>query len=159
MNTLFKNLALWLILFLVMITLWNLFKGEPQKVEDLVFSDFMTKVEDGSVTEVTVKDQVITGLLADKTRFRTYAPEYPELIGHLRDRKVRITAKPPEEKSIWMVILLNTAPFILLIILWVFFMRQMQVGGKQGPVVRQEQGPPADREPAQGDLQGRGRRR
>ncbi len=131
MNTLFKNLALWLILFLVMITLWNLFKGEPQKVEDLVFSDFMTRVEDGSVAEVTIKDQVITGLLADKTRFRTYAPQYPELIGHLRDRKVRITAKPPEEKSIWMVLLLNTAPFILLIILWVFFMRQMQMGGNK----------------------------
>jgi len=90
-----KTVALWLILFLVMITLWNLMRADTQKVEDLIFSDFMARVDEGRVAEVTVKDQVITGSLTDKTRFKTFAPQYPDLIGLLRERQVRITAKPP----------------------------------------------------------------
>jgi cell division protease FtsH len=130
-NTVYKNLAMWLVLFLIMIALWNLLRSEPTKIEDLVFSDFMTKVEAGQVTEVLVKEQNISGLLKDGTRFRTYAPFYPELVGELRQKNIRITAKPPEDKSIWMVILINTAPFILLVVLWAFFMRQMQAGGSK----------------------------
>ncbi len=131
MNNFYKNLALWLILFLIMITLWNLLKTETGKVEDLIFSDFLAKVDDGTVTEVAIKDRNIIGQLKDGTRFKTYAPDYPELVSVLRGKKVRIAAKPPEEKSLWMAILLNMAPFLLLILLWVFFMRQMQVGGSK----------------------------
>jgi cell division protease FtsH len=133
LNNFYKNMALWLILFLVMITLWNLLKTDTQKVEELVFSDFMAKVDAGEVSEVLVKEQNLSGRLKDKdsTRFRTYAPDYPGLIQSLRDKNVKISARPPEEKSLWMAVLLNLAPFVLLIVMWAFFMRQMQVGGNK----------------------------
>jgi cell division protease FtsH len=131
LNNLYKNIALWLILFLIMITMWNLFKVQPQPMEEMIFSDFIQRVDAGDVVEVQIKEKNITGKLKDEVEFKTYAPDYPQLIEMLRERGVRISAGPPEEKSLWVNILVNSAPFILLIALWVFFMRQMQAGGSK----------------------------
>ena len=112
-------------------------------------------VESGSVVQVVIQGDHITGDSAQGP-FKTYAPKDPELIQLLRNKGVQIAAKPPEE-SPWFQVLLSWVPMLLLIGVWIFFMRQMQGGRRQGPLLRKEQGPSHVRIPGKGDLRGRGR--
>ena len=132
MNPRFKNLAPWIVVALFMILLYNLFNTSSRPIEDeIIFSDFMAKTEKGEVSEVTIKDNYISGILKDGTKFKTYSANYPDLVKNLREKNVRITAKPPEEPPWYMTFLMTWGPFILFVGLWIFFMRQMQVGGNK----------------------------
>jgi cell division protease FtsH len=114
-----------------MILLFNLLNA-PKKVEDeMVFSDFMQKVDAGQVDEVIIKDSHITGKLKDGKRFKSFSPVYPELIQNLRDHNVRISAKPPDESPWYANALFSFGPILLLVVVWIFFMRQMQTGGNK----------------------------
>ena len=132
MNPRFKNLALWVLIGLFMIVLFNLFNlpSAPSE-DDLVFSDFMMKLEKGEISEVLIKENFITGTLKDGKKFKTYAAEDPELVKRLREQNVRISARPPDENPWYITFLLSWGPMIFLIALWIFFMRQMQMGGNK----------------------------
>ncbi|MBI3802533.1 MAG: ATP-dependent metallopeptidase FtsH/Yme1/Tma family protein [Nitrospirae bacterium] len=132
MNPRVKNLAPWIVVALFMILLYNLFNTSSRPIEDeIIFSDFMAKTEKGEVSEVTIKDNYISGILKDGTKFKTYSATYPDLVKSLREKNVRITAKPPEEPPWYMTFLMTWGPFVLFVGLWIFFMRQMQVGGNK----------------------------
>ena len=123
-----KNLALWLVIGLSMILLFNIFNQSQQVKKEMIFSEFIEYVDKGEVAEVTLKGSDIQGRLADGTVFRTYAPEDPELVPNLRKQGVRIAAKPTEQNPWWNV-LLSWLPMLVFIGVWIFFMRQMQGGG------------------------------
>ncbi len=129
MNPLQKNIALWLVISLVFVLLYHLF-SQPKSVQGtLIFSDFVGQVEKGQVTEVTIQGENITGKLADGKTFKTYMPKDAQLMPLLREKNVRVSAKPAEDAPWYMNILISWFPMLLLIGIWIFFMRQMQSGG------------------------------
>ncbi len=126
-----RNLALWVIIALLVFALFNLFQGSSQRNTQLslAFSDFMTSVEAGDVRDVTIQGQGITGHYRDGRTFQTYAPDDPALVGNLTKQGVRISAVPSDEGSPTLFsILISWFPILLLIGVWIFFMRQMQGG-------------------------------
>jgi cell division protease FtsH len=131
-NNFGKNLALWIVIGLLLVALFNLFQTSstrgPQST--LAFSDFVTDVNRGQVTDVTIQGNSITGHMTSGQGFTTYAPNDPGLVGRLIDKGVRITASPVDENvpSLFSVIV-SWFPMLLLIGVWIFFMRQMQGGG------------------------------
>ncbi len=127
MNPFYKNLALWLVIGLMMLMLLNVFNQPDSGRESLSYSEFMSMVESGNVTDVTIQGENITGRSAQGD-FRTYAPEDPDLIKSLRNTGVRISVEPRED-SPWFQVFLSWVPMLLLIGVWIFFMRQMQSGG------------------------------
>ena len=129
MNQLSRNLALWLLLILMVLLLVNVFTKQPTRDQEMIFSDFLAAVDKGEVTEVTIQGQDIHGKRSTGESFRTFSPAYPELITDLRNKGVKIDARREDPEPFWYVLLVNWFPMILLIGLWVFFMRQMQVGG------------------------------
>src|SRR6266540_1679785 len=128
MNPFYKNLALWMVIGLIVILLFQLFSTQQQTRGEIVFSDFIKKVEAGEVRDVTIRGKAVTGHLADSSSFRTYTADYPELVRLLKDRGVKIEAKP-DDGSPWYMIIANWVPMLLFIGVWIFFMRQMQGGG------------------------------
>ncbi len=128
-NQLSRNLALWLLLILMVLLLVNVFTKQPTRDQEMIFSDFLAAVDKGEVTEVTIQGQDIHGKRSTGESFRTFSPAYPELITDLRNKGVKIDARREDPEPFWYVLLVNWFPMILLIGLWVFFMRQMQVGG------------------------------
>ncbi|MBN1380821.1 MAG: ATP-dependent zinc metalloprotease FtsH [Deltaproteobacteria bacterium] len=129
MNALQKNIALWLVISLVFVLLYHLFNQPKNSYEDIIFSDFVTYLEKGQITEVTVQGENITGKTSDGHNFKTYAPKDSGIIPLLQDKNVRITAKPADDSPWYMTILISWFPMLLLIGVWIFFMRQMQSGG------------------------------
>ena len=127
MNPFYKNLALWLVISLMMIMLFQIFKQPDKGRLTVSYSDFLGMVENGSVTEVTIQGDDISGR-SSQGEFKTYAPKDPELIKLLRSKGIRMSAKPEEDSS-WFQVFLSWVPMLLLIGVWIFFMRQMQVGG------------------------------
>ena len=127
-----KNLMMWGVIVLLIVGLFNLFKNpkHPVASDTVPFSSFLKNVEDGRVVQVEIKGNDIEGILADGTAFKTYAPNDPNLVEKLSSKGVNITAAPQDNQmpSLW-GILLSWFPMLLLIGVWVFFMRQMQ-GGK-----------------------------
>ncbi len=131
----FKNLAMWGIIVLLSVGLFNMFQN-PEKIKSgknkIAFSTFLTEVEAGRVVEVEIKGNTINGVLTDGKVFNTYSPNYPNLVERLSDKGVSIVASPLEDKMPSLLgILLSWFPMLLLIGVWIFFMRQMQ-GGKGG---------------------------
>ncbi len=129
LNQTSKNLALWLVLGLMFLLLFNVFTRQHSREPEVVFSDFWASVEKGDVQEVTIQGNHIQGKYQSGESFKTFTPGDPDLVKMLRDRKVRIAAKPEDESPWYMVLLVNWFPMLLLIGVWIFFMRQMQVGG------------------------------
>ena len=129
MSPFFKNLALWMVIGLIMVLVFNIFNQSQPMQKELIFSDFMTKVERGEVSEVTIKGNDITGRLTDSTVFRTYTPDDKDMIGLLRKQGVKITARPAEGNPWYVQALFSWLPMLLFIGVWIFFMRQMQGGG------------------------------
>jgi len=125
----YKNLALWLVISLVMIALFNLFNKPQTTKEPVSYTDFLVSVEKGEVLSVTIQGDDIQGFMVGGKKFKTYAPRDPELIKTLRDKGIRITARPLDESPWYMTILISWFPMLLLIGVWIFFMRQMQAGG------------------------------
>ena len=129
MNQLSKNLALWLVLGLVFLLLFNVFSKQHGREPEIVFSEFLAAVEKSDVQEVTIQGNNIQGKYKNGERFRTFAPNDPELVKTLREKRVKIAAKPEEESPWYVMLFVNWFPMLLLIGVWIFFMRQMQVGG------------------------------
>ena len=124
-----KHIALWLVLALIILAVFSVFNKQHGREPEVVFSEFMTAVDRGDVQKVTIQGHNIQGEYKNGERFRTFAPNDPELVKSLREKKVKIAAKPEEDSPWYMVLLLNWFPMLLLIGVWIFFMRQMQVGG------------------------------
>jgi cell division protease FtsH len=129
LNPFYKNLALWLVISLLMVMLFNFFNRPGGGAEQLSYSDFLGLVEKNQISSVVVQGQDIHGTTPEGTRFRTYAPEDPQLIKTLREKDIKITAKPADDSPWYMSMLVSWFPMLLLIGVWVFFMRQMQMGG------------------------------
>ena len=130
-----KNLVMWVIIVLLSVGLFNMFQ-DPNKINSktntLAFSNFLNEVDAGRVVEVKIQGNNISGVLADGKTFSTYSPNYPELVEKLSSKGVSIIASPQEDKMPSLLgILLSWFPMLLLIGVWIFFMRQMQ-GGKGG---------------------------
>jgi len=128
-NQFSRNVALWLVLGLMFLLLFNLFNKQQTKEPEIIFSDFMAAAEKGDVTEVTIQGSNIRGKYHNGERFKTFAPEDPDLVKILRDKGVKIAAKPEEGDPWYVVLFVQWFPMLLLIGVWIFFMRQMQVGG------------------------------
>ena len=130
-----KNLAMWVVIVFLTIGLYNMFKN-PQnsinKKDTIIFSQFLSEVDEGRVVEVQIQGNNIYGILSNGRKFSTYSPNDPNLIEKLTDRGVSISATPIDEKMPSLFgVLLSWFPMLLLIAVWIFFMRQMQ-GGKGG---------------------------
>jgi len=117
------------VLALVFLVIFSVFSKQHGREPEIVFSDFMSAVDRGDIQEVVIQGHNIQGKYKNGERFRTFAPTDPDLVKSLRDKKVKIAAKPEDDSPWYMVFLLNWFPMLLLIGVWVFFMRQMQVGG------------------------------
>src|SRR5690242_19109872 len=124
-----KNLALWLVLVLIFLFLFNIFSKQHSREPEIIFSEFIAAVDRGEIQEVTIQGHNIQGKYRNGERFRTFAPNDPDLVKSLREKKIKIAAKPEDESPWYMVLLVNWFPMLLLIGVWIFFMRQMQVGG------------------------------
>jgi len=129
LNSLQKNIALWLIISLIFVLLYHLFSQPKGTQENIIFSDFISYVDKGQISEVTVQGENITGKLTNGKKFKSYAPNDPTLIPLLKSKGVRISAKPEEESPWFVTVLVSWFPMLLLIGVWIFFMRQMQSGG------------------------------
>jgi cell division protease FtsH len=128
LNSLVKNLIFWALIFFIMIFLFQLFAKPRPTVLDKNYSEFLTAVEQGQVREVEARGRDILWRDMEGRQYRTYTPEDPEMIKLLREKRVVITAKR-EEDTPWYSYLIQWFPMLLLIGLWLFFMRQIQVGG------------------------------
>jgi len=131
-NNFGKNLALWIVIGLLLVALFNLFQTSSSRgpQSTLAFSDFLNDVNRGQVSDVTIQGNNISGHFTDSRPFTTYAPNDPNLVNRLTEKNVRITAAPVDENvpSLFGV-LISWFPMLLLIGVWIFFMRQMQGGG------------------------------
>ena len=127
----YRSLFIWLFIGIVIILLFNLFSAPKKTGDEIIFSEFMTKLDAGEVEEVIIKDSNITGQFKDGKRFKTYAPAYPDLVKVLRSQNVRITVKPSEQNPWYWNLFFSWGPVILLAAIWIFFMRQMQTGGNR----------------------------
>ena len=130
----FRNLVMWAIIVFLTIGLYNMFK-HPQNIQqknDISFSEFLKEVDNGRVAQVNIEGNNISGVLSNGKNFKTYAPNDPNLVEKLSNKGVGITATPTEDKMPSLLgVLLSWFPMLLLIGVWIFFMRQMQ-GGKGG---------------------------
>jgi cell division protease FtsH len=126
----FRHFAVWIVIALLLFALYNLFQSQSQRAgsSEISYSEFTTKVDSGEVKSVTISGEVISGQLSDGRNFQTYAPNDPNLIGQLRGKGVDIKARPASEESLLASLLVSWFPIILMIGVWVFFMRQMQAG-------------------------------
>ena len=128
-NQFYKNLALWLVISLVMIMLFNMMTQQGRELKPVPYTTFLAALDEGEVVDVTIKGSNLEGTYTDGSAFKTYVPDDPELISLLREQGVAIQAEPDESNSFWMSILVSWGPILLLIAVWIFFMRQMQSGG------------------------------
>jgi cell division protease FtsH len=125
-----RNLALWVIIALLLVVLFNLFQpSNTHPASQVAYSDFLTDVNDGHVKDVIIQGRVVSGTLTDSRSFQTYTPDDATLIQRLTDKGVRVIAKPEDSDNPLLRALLNWFPMLLLIGVWFFFMRQMQSGG------------------------------
>ena len=129
MSPFYKNLALWLVISLMVILLFNMFHQPQRSSQETTYSQFLASVQKGEVTQVIIQGDHIIGTYNDGKRFRTYVPRDSDLIRILREHGVDIQAKPEEDSPWYMTILISWFPMLLLIGVWLFFMRQMQMGG------------------------------
>ncbi len=129
MSSLYKNLIFWVVIAIIMYLLFNLFYSKPrQTTSEKNYSEFISAVENNRVQEVEALGRNLTWKDKEGKRFKTYAPEDPEMIKILRENGVVINAQKESDTSLWQIIV-NWAPMLLLIGVWLFFMRQMQIGG------------------------------
>src|ERR1700758_4209367 len=130
MNQVYKNLALWMVIGLIVILLFTVFQGAQQSGQEQPnFSEFLKAVEQGRVESVVIRGNLVTYNLKDSAQTqRTYIVDYPDLVKMLRDRGVRIAVKPPDANP-WWAVFVQWVPMLLFIGVWIFFMRQMQGGG------------------------------
>ena len=129
MNQFSRSIALWLVLGLMFLLLFNIFSRQQPREPEIIFSDFLNQVEKGQISSVTIQGNWIKGDTSTGEHFKSYAPTDPDLVKILRDKGVKIAGKPAEGDPWWMVMLVQWFPILILAGLWIFFMRQMQIGG------------------------------
>jgi len=129
LNDMAKNVILWVVIAIVLMTVFNNFSTTQPKFHTIPYSEFIDEVRQGQVKEVTITGRAISGVTVGGQRFNTFSPGDDGLVGDLLNNKVEIVAAPPEKPSVLMQILINWFPLFILIGLWIFFMRQMQGGG------------------------------
>ena len=133
MNDLAKNLLTWAIIAIVLVSIFNHYASVSTVPDSLSYSEFLENVKNGQVSQVNIQSNTagnnITGMSVDGGEFQTFGPPDPKLVDDLVDNKVEITAEPPAERSVFVDLILGVAPILLLIGVWVYFMRQMQGGG------------------------------
>jgi cell division protease FtsH len=132
LNNLIKNVAIWLVIALVLMTVFNQFSARQHQTTSMEYSQFIDEVKQGNVAKVTIEGRVLKGVRNDGRKFTTYSPSDPWLVSDLLKAGVIIEAKPEEEPSLLMNIFVSWFPMLLLIGVWIFFMRQMQGGGRGG---------------------------
>ena len=124
-----KNLIFWLIIILTGLFIWQSWSSQRPKTDSISYSKFVTAVDSGEVANVTMKKgNTIVGKYVNGTPFQTFVPDDPDLVKMLRDKGIEITAESVKE-SIWSSLLITGLPILVIIGLWIFFIRQMQVGG------------------------------
>lgn len=126
-----KSLTVWLLIILTMLLLFNIVSTPERLESEISFSDFLAKVQASQVEEVVIKEYNISGKLKDGSKFKTYSPDYPDLVKELQAKSVKIIAKPPEQTPWYINAFYAFGPILLLIMVWLFFMRQMQMGGNR----------------------------
>ncbi len=131
MNDVAKNLILWVVIAVVLLSVFQNFGDRGTSGRNMIYSEFLSQVRSGQVSEVLIEGQQITGKLINGSTFSTYSPETNNapLVGDLDEAGVQIMSKPPEQPSLLAHMFISWFPFIVLIGLWIFFMRQMQGGG------------------------------
>ncbi len=127
----YRNLVVWMLMAVMTILLFNLLSAPKKVEEEMVFSEFLLKLDSGEIDEVVIKENQVTGRLKDGKKFKTYLAEYPDLVKELKAKKVKITAKPPDESPWYVSFFFSWGPIIFLVLVWIFFMRQMQSGGNK----------------------------
>jgi len=132
LNNLVKNVAIWLVIALVLMTVFNQFSARQAVQKPMEYSQFIEEVKQGRIAKVTIEGRVLKGVKQTGERFTTYSPSDPWLVSDLLKNGVIIEAKPEEEPSVLMNIFVSWFPMLLLIGVWIFFMRQMQGGGRGG---------------------------
>jgi cell division protease FtsH len=126
----YKNMALWVVLLLMILLLVTVLRQTKVAPQEITYTEFLTKLEAGEIERVTMEEGHVTGKLADGHEFATFVPPvYDSLVPQLQQKGVEITARPKRESSVWQQMLIWWVPFLILIGLWVFFVRQMQAGG------------------------------
>jgi len=135
MNSNLKNISLILVLVLTMVLIYHLFSSPQKPEKELIYSDFIAKVEQNDITDVLMKEDEqgidITGKLKNGENFKTFAPKDPDVIKSLKDKGVKITAQKVDANPWYSQLLFFWAPIILMIFFWIFIMRQMQSGGNK----------------------------
>ena len=133
-NPWMKSLLIWVGILVSLALFVTMFDGRTRiaNAEGIAYSEFLQRVDEGSVKKVEIAGDVVSGTLTDDKAFRTYAPNDPMLIERLKEKNVNFSAKPEEQPSIWMVILYQSLPFILIIGIAFFIMRQMQKNAGSG---------------------------
>ena len=132
MNNLIKNVAIWLVIALVLMTVFNQFSARHQQQSTMEYSQFIDEVKQGTVSKVTIEGRVLRVQKSDGRKYTVYSPSDPWLVSDLLKGGVTVEAKPEEEPSLLMNIFVSWFPMLLLIGVWIFFMRQMQGGGRGG---------------------------
>jgi cell division protease FtsH len=130
LNDLAKNIILWVVIAVVLLSVFNSFGTGPRAIQAVPYSTFLQAVEDGRVSRVTFDGDKITGEYRTGDRFTTFSPESDNkaLIGDLQENGVEFEARPPERQSFLMQLFISSFPILLLIAVWIYFMRQMQGG-------------------------------
>src|SRR5882757_2039330 len=129
MNQFSRSIALWLVLGLMFLLLFNIFSRQQPREQEVMFSDFLNQVDKSQVALATIQGNQIKFDTTGAEHFKTYAPSDQDLVKTLRDKGVKIAARPAEGDPWWMVLLVQWFPMLLLVGVWIFFMRQMQIGG------------------------------
>ncbi len=129
MNPFYKNLALWIVITLMMIMLYNLFNQQHLAETNISYTEFLAMVDNGSISDVVIQGQELFLTDVNHNNFKVYAPQDTDLIKILRQKGVTISAKPETDSPWYMNLLVSWFPMIVLIGVWIFFMRQMQAGG------------------------------
>ena len=132
MNNIAKSIAIWLVVALVLMTVFQQFTGKAKDESQVKYSQFMQEVKDGRIASVQIDGRVVNGKTQDGKEFSTYAPNDLWMVNDLLKYNVQVEAKPDQQRSLLMDIFMSWFPMILLIGVWIFFMRQMQGGGKGG---------------------------
>jgi cell division protease FtsH len=134
MNANFRNFAIWLVILFMLMGLFQVFQSSTHSISvaDKSYSQFVSDVDNGTVNAVTITDNVVNGTERDGSRFETIIPQGADIIPKLESRNVQITARAPETSPFWAILLSSWLPFIVIIGVWFFFIRQMQGGGRGG---------------------------
>ncbi|MFN3884725.1 MAG: ATP-dependent metallopeptidase FtsH/Yme1/Tma family protein, partial [Rhodocyclaceae bacterium] len=132
MNNLFKNMAIWLVIGVVLMTVFNQFNSRQAPQNTLDYSAFLDEVKQGHIAKVVIQGRTLEATTVEGKKITSYAPADLWMVSDLLKNNVKVVAKPEEEQSFLMNIFVSWFPMLLLIGVWIFFMRQMQGGGRGG---------------------------